>query len=141
MPKTTIPLRTEVNPADTWDLSKLFANDDAWNTALGEFEKLIEKIPAFQGTLGKSADSLACYLDFSRDFYILEERLNYYSDLRQTEDEGAGDARTMSGRFLMAASRAQAGLSWENPEILAIPDADMEKFLAHPRMADYRIYL
>jgi oligoendopeptidase F len=136
-----IPERTEIKAADTWDLSKLFANDEAWNGALGEYEKMAEKIPAYRGTLGKSAESLAGYLDFIRDFGLLEERLNYYSDLRQTEDEGSGAARTMTGRFMMAASKAQAEASWAAPEIQAIPDAVMGAFLKHPRLGEYNIYL
>jgi oligoendopeptidase F len=136
-----IPPRSGVKKEDTWDLSKLFKNDDEWNAGLAQYETMAEKIPGFRGTLGKSAEALADYLDFSRDFGILEERLNYYSDLRQTEDEGAGAARTMTGRLMMAAARAHAAGSWEAPEIQAIPGADMAAFLAHPRTAEYRIYL
>jgi oligoendopeptidase F len=33
-----LPERSEVNEADTWDLSKLFANDSGWDTAFNEFE-------------------------------------------------------------------------------------------------------
>ncbi|MDR3139670.1 MAG: oligoendopeptidase F [Treponema sp.] len=136
-----IPSRAQTAPENTWDLSKLFAGDEAWKEGLTEYEKQAERIPGFRGTLGKSAESLAAYLDFFKEFGILEERLNYYADLRQTEDEGDSAARTMTGRFMMAASKAQAAASWAIPEIQAIPDKDMEDFLSHPRMAEYRIYL
>jgi len=136
-----IPLRSEISVSDTWDLSKLFSDDEAWNKALVEFEKMIEKISSFQGTLAKSAQSLADYLDFSRDLNILAERLFYYAELRQSEDEGASAARTMVGKITMAAAKARAAASWENPEILAIPEKDMEIFLTHERITDYRIYL
>jgi oligoendopeptidase F len=136
-----IPTRQEIAQADTWDLSKLFVDDTAWNEALGVYEKMAERIPSFQGTLAKSAESLADYLDFIRNFGILGERLYYYADLRQTEDEGSGAARTMCGKITMAAAKAQAAGAWEGPEILAIPEQDMEQFLAHLRIADYRIYL
>ncbi|MDR0290815.1 MAG: oligoendopeptidase F [Treponema sp.] len=136
-----IPRRQEVEPADTWDLSKLFANDAAWNDALAVYETMADKIPSFKGTLAKSAESLATYLDFSRDLGILGERLAYYAELRQTEDEGSGAARTMNGKITMAVAKTHAAGAWEGPEILAIPQAEMEQFLAHSRIADYRIYL
>jgi oligoendopeptidase F len=136
-----IPPRSEIAVNDTWDLSKLFANDHAWYEALAKFGETAEKIPAYRGTLGKSADALADYLDFSRDLGILQERLYYYADLRQTEDEGSGEARTMCGKITMASAKAQASAAWENPEILAIPEKDMEQFLTHQRIADYRVYL
>ncbi|MDR2210573.1 MAG: oligoendopeptidase F [Spirochaetaceae bacterium] len=138
---TQIPSRAEQRPEDTWDLSKLFSGDEAWAAALAEYESKTERIAPFRGTLGKSAAALADYLDFIRDFKILEERLGYYADLRQTEDEGANEGRTMTGKFMMAAARAQAAASWEAPEIQAIPEADMERFLQNPRLAEYRVYL
>jgi oligoendopeptidase F len=141
MSTTNIPLRSEQAEENTWNLSKLFPNDEAWNEGLQNYEKKAERIPSFRGTLGKSAENLAEYLDFSRDLGILEERLNYYADLRQTEDEGASAGRTMTGKFMMAASKVQAASSWVAPEIQAIPDGDMEGFLKQARLAEYTIYL
>ena len=135
------PLRGEIAKSDTWDLSGLFANDEEWNKSLAEFEKMTEKIPSFRGTLGKSASHLADYLDFTRSMGILGERLGSYAGLRQSEDEGASDARTMIGKITMAGAKASAASSWDNPEIMTIPEKDMETFLADERITDYRIYL
>ncbi|MDR3276165.1 MAG: oligoendopeptidase F [Treponema sp.] len=141
MNNTKIPNRSEVEPRNTWDLSTLFASDDAWSAALEVLEQLGGKIPAFKGSLGKSAESLADFLDFYRDLGILEERLGTYAQLRTTEDEGDGKARTMLGKFMMADTGIQAALSWATPEIQAVPDADMGVYLSHGRLRDYRIYL
>jgi oligoendopeptidase F len=136
-----IPVRSEAAVQDTWDLSALFVSDDAWSAALAEFEQMAANIPAFQGTLGQSAEKLADWLDFAKTFGVLEERLGYYSELRQTEDEGDGAARTMTGKFMMAAARAAAASAWDTPEIQSIPDDLMRTFLRHPRIAEYRVYL
>jgi len=136
-----IPARSDTAKGDTWDLSALFGSDEAWYESLAAFEKMAERIPSFQGTLGKSAESLADGLDFFRDLGVLAERLGYYSMLRQSEDEGSGEARTMCGKFTMVSAKADAAGSWLNPEILAVPERDMEKFLEHQRIADYRIFL
>ncbi|MDR2193399.1 MAG: oligoendopeptidase F [Treponema sp.] len=136
-----IPARSEIAIQDTWDLSTLFVTDAAWHTALVEFETMTAKIPAFQGTLGQSAENLADWLDFAQELGVLEERLGYYAELRQSEDEGDGAARTMNGKYMMAGARAAAASAWETPEIQAIPDAVMQTFLRHPRIAEYRIYL
>jgi oligoendopeptidase F len=136
-----IPLRSEVAEGDTWDLSKLFPNDEEWNKSLAEFEKMTEKIPSFQGTLGKSASHLADYLDFSSSLNLLGERLGNYAFLRQSEDEGGAGARTMVGKITMAGAKANAASSWDNPEILAIPEKDMEAFLPHERLVEHRISL
>jgi len=137
----TIPVRSEIAEQDKWDLSKLFPGDEDWRKALGEFEAMVGRIGSFRGTLAKSADSLADYLEFDRDMGILGERLGYYAMLRQSEDEGSSESRTMSGKINMVGAKAAAAAAWDRPEILSIPEADMEKFLAHPRMADFRVYL
>jgi oligoendopeptidase F len=137
----TIPLRGEINEAYRWDLSSLYQGDDGWALDMDKYAGAPEKIPSYRGTLGRSAEALADFLDFYRDLSILEEKLAVYAELRETEDEGSGEARTITGKFAMAAARVQAELSWAVPEIQAIPGGDMEGFLAHPRMADYRVYL
>ncbi|MFA6507711.1 MAG: oligoendopeptidase F [Treponemataceae bacterium] len=139
--KNAIPLRSEISVADTWDLSKLYAKDQDWDAGLASYEKMAERIESFRGTLGGSADALADWLDFMRDSGLLEERLSYYCELRQTEDEGSSEARTMTGRFMMAATKAQAAASWATPEIQAIPDATMNGYIDAERMTEYRIYL
>jgi len=141
MAQETIPTRKETAQEDTWDLSKLFASDQEWEAALLEYVKTAEKIPSFRGTLGKSAESLVAWLTFIRDLGILQERLGSYAGLRQTEDEGDNAARTMTGKFTMAASKVQAASAWDAPEIMAIPDDVMSGFMGNPLLAEYRIYL
>jgi oligoendopeptidase F len=140
-PAVKIPLRGEVAVNDTWDLSRLFSDDAAWNEGLAAYEEMAEGIPGFRGTLGASPEALAGYLGFARDLGILEERLAYYSDLREAEDQGDSERRTMKGRFVMAAARVQAALAWAIPEIQAIPDDDMARFLPHCGIEEYRVYL
>jgi oligoendopeptidase F len=141
MTDETIPSRGEIIKENTWDLSKLYPNDKEWEKGLASFEKMAEKIPSYQGTLGASVENLAAWLGFVKDLGLLEEKLGYYAELRQTEDEGDNTARNMTGKFIMAVSKAQAAFSWAAPEIMAIRDSDMENFIADPRLGEYRIYL
>ena len=141
MSQDKIRARNEIAKEDTWDLSKLFANNKEWEAGLSEFVTRAERIPSYRGSLGASAENMAAWLVFSKDLGILEEKLGYYAELRQTEDEGDNAARTMTGKFTMAASKAQAASAWSAPEIMSIPDADMERFMASPLLDEYRIYL
>ena len=137
----TIPLRSEIKDQHKWDLGSLYADDASWEQDLKKYSKTLEKIPAFKGTLGKSAAALADYLDFFRNLGLLEEKLAYYSELRETEDEGSDTARTMTGKFAMLAAKIGAELSWAVPEIQTIPENKINEFLSHPRIKDYVIFL
>ncbi|MEJ5189795.1 MAG: oligoendopeptidase F, partial [Breznakiellaceae bacterium] len=141
MKTTTIPNRSEVPTEYTWDLSSLYPSDEAWYKDLDLYEEKEKLIGNFRGTLGASAEKLADWLDFYRDLGILEERLAYYCELRQTEDEGAAAARAMTGRFTIIHARINTACAWAIPEIQAIPDERMAQFLEHPRLEEYRIYL
>lgn len=141
MQNKKIPPRSEAALGDTWDLSKLYADDAAWAAGLQAYNKMAEKIPSFKGTLASGVGALLNFMDFNRDLGLLEERLAYYCEMRQCEDEGADDGRAMTGRFMMAQAQAQTALAWSNPEIQAVPDDVMRGFLEDERLADYRILL
>ncbi|MDR0551674.1 MAG: oligoendopeptidase F [Spirochaetaceae bacterium] len=141
MSNKKIPLRKDVQKEDRWDLSKLFTSDSQWEGELSVYEKQIEKIPGYKGTLAGSAETLGRYLDFARDLGVLEERLSHYAELRCCEDEGDAAARAMAQRFVILSSRAEALRSWAAPEIQSIPDAAMQKMLQDERLNEYRIYL
>ena len=141
MSQETIPERNEINKEDTWDLSKLFINDTEWEKSLSLYAKEAEKIPSFMGTLGNSPENLAAWLNFTRDLGILEERLGYYAMLRQTEDEGDNNARVMTGKLTMTSAKVHASSAWAAPELMAIPDETMEKFISLPLLDEYSIYL
>src|SRR3954467_4568924 len=60
----TLPPRTKVKPADTWDLSSLFKSDAEWEAAFKKFEAQIPQYEKYKGHLGDSAEMLAACLRF-----------------------------------------------------------------------------
>ena len=63
-PVKKLPSRSEVNPADTWDLSSLYPSDDAWEKAFAALQGQIGGYAQFQGHLADSAETLAKCLAF-----------------------------------------------------------------------------
>ena len=74
-----LPARDEVDPADTWDLSSLFADDEAWEAAFRKWERRISGFARFRGQLGQDAATLAACLKFDCDLDRLGERLGGYA--------------------------------------------------------------
>jgi oligoendopeptidase F len=136
-----IPLRKDIPAEHRWDLSKLSKDEASWDRDLGVLDAMIAKIPAYQGTLGTSSDSLYTAVAFAREYGILEERLGYYAHLRQTEDEGDSSARGRMGKYMMAATRGSGAWSWFTPELQRVPDASIQSWLAEERFAEFRVYL
>ena len=55
--------RSEMDPAYCWDLTDIFASEDAWEQALKDAAAKVAAIPALAGTLGASAEALKAGLD------------------------------------------------------------------------------
>jgi oligoendopeptidase F len=136
-----LPARSEVNPADTWDLSSLYPSDEAWEAAFTAWESQIAGYAAFQGKLGESPESLAGCLQFDLDLDRAAERLGNYAFLKTAEDVGESKYQRMQGRFMNVASRAAQAASFIRPEILAIPAATMDAFLASAVLTRFRLLL
>jgi len=136
-----IPTRDQVNPDDTWDLSSLFADDAAWQQAFEAWEKRIAGYAKFQGRLGEDAKTLAACLKFDEDFDRAGERLGAYAHLKTTEDQANGEYQRMYGRYVSVAGRAAEAASFIRPEILAIADSRMKRFLDSAELKHFRIML
>lgn len=136
-----LPTRNEVPVEHTWDLSRLFESDASWEAEFQTFEQMVDGYAAFRGKLGESATSIHECLCFDTKIERLGDRLGTYAFLRSTEDVANGTYQGLKGRYLGVASRAAEASSYIRPELLAIPDATMQQYLADPILAEYRLSL
>jgi len=137
----TLPSRSEVAPGDTWDLASLFASDAEWEAALAAWEARIPAFEGFIGTLGSSAERLAEVLQFDLDYDREGDRLGTYAFLRAAEDQQGQQAQRMVGRFQHVSTQAGEKASFIRPEILAIPPATLDAWLASDTLSPYRLML
>lgn len=136
-----LPPRSKVKIDDTWDLSSLFPDDAAWETALADLEKQIDGFAAFRGTLGESAKQLADCLAFDAAVDRSAERIGVYAFLKTAGDQTDSAYQRMRGRYQHVATRAGELASFIRPEILAIPEKKVKQFLTHPALAEWRLAL
>ena len=101
-----LPKRSDVDPADCWNLASLYPSDKAWNAEFDKWSKQIEGYTKFRGKLGRSAKTLADCLNFDRDIDRLGERLGTFAFLKTTEDQANSDYQRMKGRFQHVATKA-----------------------------------
>jgi oligoendopeptidase F len=136
-----LPSRSQQKPSDCWDLSRLFAGDQAWEKAFVRWEKRIGEYDRFRGKLAEGPAALAACLKFDLDFDRAAERLGTYAHLKTAEDTADSTYQRMYGRFVGAVSRAAQAASYIRPEILAIPAGKLKKCMADRRLAPYRLML
>lgn len=137
----TIPERGQVKEEHTWNLSRLFESNEAWERGLERYKKLYPRIAEYKGKLAGSLRLLHECLETLMETERLSERLGYYAHLRVTENEGDDAAQARMSRYMQAATEEGAVLSFIMPELQTFPDDYIQKIYADERFAGYGIFL
>jgi oligoendopeptidase F len=117
---TTLPRRSQVPFAETWDLESIFVSPSDWEAAGKEITGYIPQLAAYQGKLKEGPQTLLDYLRLAEKAGILAGKYriyasNYYSV--DTTDQSTG-ARLGQARSL--AARLGAANAFFEPELMAI---------------------
>lgn len=126
----SIPKRNEVEKQYTWALEDIFATDELWEDALNECRTYPEKIAAFCGHLGGSAETLYSYLQFCDELDVKVTRVAEYAMRKADEDTGNSFYQGMKGRFMSVYVQIASASSFDTPELLAIPDEKLASFMS-----------
>ena len=137
----SLPARSKVKTADTWDLTPLAKGDAAWYRSFKAWEKQIDRFATFRGTLGKSAKQVKACFDYDAAFDRSGERLGSYAFLKQSEDVANSTYQGMVQQFSFVATRASEATSFMAPELQALPQKTIESYLKSPTLNEYRIQL
>ena len=81
--------RKDMDPQYQWDLSTLYADDDAWEKEFAGIGTRIDAAAAFQGKLTSAAEVRA-YFDAAMELERRLDNLLTYADLRVSEDRMCG---------------------------------------------------
>lgn len=133
--------RNQVATGDTWDLSSLYPDPEAWEK---DFKKLAKKeagFEKFRGTLAKGPKELLACLKFDTEVDRLGEKLGIYAFLKTTEDQANDDSQRRMARFQAVASKLGQAASYMAPEIQAIPAKRLQELMDDPVLKGYRLVL
>ena len=134
-----LPLRSEAEVENTWDLSPLFKNDQEFENTFAAAQKDLEIIAAYQGKIANDPEELLHYLE-ERDRQAL--RLDFiYSYSFQLSDQDTGNTATqaMKARAFNLYTQFSAAISWEAPELLKLTPEKLDEFCEkQPGLNNYR---
>ena len=134
--------RSKVPQQYKWDLTVVYASDQAWRS---EKEKLLGELPKFkeyQGTLSSSAQRLAEALEAESGMEKKLKRLSSYAGLISDQDTRVSTYQGMKQEVVQLWSTFGADVAFIEPEILKIDSATLLRFISQePRLQVYRHYL
>ena len=138
----TIRERKDIPLKDTWALEDLYATDADWEKALSRMQARMPELSEFEGKLAQNGQTLCAFLALLEELDTQAESLGNYAMRRGDQDTRDANYQAMNGKFISAVTELSAGLSFATPEIMAIPEENLEGFYADcPRLERYRRYL
>ena len=136
-----LKLRKDMNPEFQWDVSHIFADSKAWESAFDEVEKNLPALEAFTGTLSTSAEHLKTALDtlFAEELKL--ELVYIYAMLNKAADGGDSEAQTMTAKASSLYAKFSSAVSYFTPEILAMEESKLNEFVQTGLLDEYSHYL
>lgn len=139
---TQLPTRESVPEHATWDLTSIFADDQAFEEAYAVVQEEVKAADSYKGTLGDGAtaflDALTYVLTISRKL----ETLYVYSHLKNDQDTTNTTYQALYARASSLASQVSASLSWFEPEVLSLSNETLERyFTEETQLVHYRHYI
>ena len=133
--------REEIPVEHTWATEDLYASDELWEQDLAVMIEDGKHLASFAGKLNNAEDLYAfLHADEMADLRI--GRLAGYCMRKGDEDTRNSTYQAMTGKFRSVMVKIGSDCSFATPELMAISDADMERFYAEkPELERYRRYL
>src|SRR5579859_6915427 len=127
--RTTIPTRSEVARAYTWNTESVFADDAAFEEAFRSIERRLPDLAEFKGHLGDSAATLADWVAASeqvaRDMGFVRVYAYMFFAVDSTDQEaGARQERTRG-----LGARVDAAMAFAEPELLEVGHDKLRRWL------------
>ncbi len=133
--------RSEIPEEYTWRLSDLFENENLWETALADSEKLSDRLCDKKGTIS-TKEALLETLELSQQISEKLLRVYAYAKMHRDEDNSVGKYQAMTDRAIRVMTAAAAKEAFLVPEIVAIgKETVMSWIAASEELSIYKHYL
>ncbi len=137
-----VPTRAEAPVEFTWDLSVVFPDVAAWEQELAAVEEQARQLAALQGSLNQGPEHLARVLALRDEVGQRLYALYIYASHRKDTDATDPVGQALQERAGSFAARVAAAMAFIEPEILAVPAATLDEWLAAtPALQLYRYEL
>lgn len=133
--------RETVDPRYTWDLTRIYPTDEAWEEA---FKEISEEAKAFAKRAGTLSQGRKVVLDALKTLARVDEKLSglcSYAMMRSNEDSANAKYQAMNDRAGTLAAEVGAASAFLDPELLTLKDGEIEAMMADPDFAEFDRYL
>ncbi len=110
--------RCEIEEEYTWDLTKIFKNNDEYIKSLNDVRSEIGKITGFKGKILESSETLLSFLELSDELERKLYKLYYYAHLKLDEDTTNTTSQELEGMITNLLQEYSLLTSFVLPELM-----------------------
>lgn len=137
-----LPKRQEVPVELTWDLTKIFADDAAFETKFQALSNELTEVDKIKGSLNQGAAEFLAAIEYVLDIYRKAEVIYVYAHLKNDEDTANTTNQALYARASSLIAQVSEAVSWFEPEMLQLSDQEIwEFFEAEPKLDLYRHFV
>ena len=137
----TIRTRAEIPAKYKWNAASVYASEEAWDAEADSLLLKLDDLKKLEGSVGKSARTLADALDQSNALLEILGKVLTYSFNSQAVDNADANAGRMFGKAQSVLGQILAGIGFIQPEILAIDSDTLTQWRREePRLKIYSQY-
>ncbi|TDO03701.1 oligoendopeptidase F [Sunxiuqinia elliptica] len=134
--------REEIPAKYKWNLTDLYASDEAWRDAVESLTLKLDEVEQFKGTLTKSATNLLKALEFNSELSKEASKIYLYAGMSSDLDTRDMKYNGMKQELQSLFSNFGAKAAFIQPEILAADWETIDGFLKEePKLEIYRMGL
>jgi oligoendopeptidase F len=131
--------RDEIAPEFRWDFTPIYPDWAAWDAGMRDIDTRIDDFVKLKGTLKHGPEAvLKAYVAFDA-LGMLQYKVHGYTALQRDIDTRKQDISGKYQRVMALFAKLGTATAWFTPELLAVPQAQMEQWIATtPALAKYR---
>lgn len=123
-----LPERQEVPVELTWDLTKIFADDAAFEEKFQALSEELTEVDKIKGTLAQGATEFLTAIEYVLDIYRKAEVIYVYAHLKNDEDTTNTTNQALYARASSLIAQVSEAVSWFEPEMLELSDQEIWAF-------------
>jgi oligoendopeptidase F len=142
MAEKTLPRRSEIPEAQTWNAPSVFVSRAAWEAEYDALKEIIPDLPKqFQGHLSANADVLVSYLETFYDLYRRLGKVYVYASMFAAADTADQEAAALTGQAMSLFSQLMTAAAFAEPEMITIGHDTLKTWMQQDaRLAVYAHY-
>jgi len=126
---SSVPERSEVDEAYTWDLESIYAIDDDWESAYEAVAERVDDLESYEGRVTDDAETLFEALELRDEIMREVSTVAAYARMRRDEDTTNQQYQALTARSQSLAADAQSAASFIDPEIQELTREEFESMV------------